>query len=658
MNRSHRVVLGTVALLTALALGRWSASWGEAQTEGHAEHADHSADAQPDVWTCPMHPQIKLPEFGDCPICGMDLVPLAVGEEDGPRRLAMSAASKELARIATRPVELKNVTRPVRMAGKVDYDETTVRTISAWVPGRLDRLFVDYTGVRVAEGDHLVRLYSPSLLTAQEELLSTRARIGATGGEASRFLAASNLRASEAAREKLLLWGLTEAQVDEIVARGTAEDHVVLTSPTSGVVIEKRLDQGAYVETGTPIYRIAELGHLWLLLDAYEQDLPWLRHGQEVVLEVEALPGEKFEGRIAYIDPFLHEHSRTAKVRVNVDNAGGRLKPGMFVSAVAMARIGAGGAVLGRHLAGKWVSPMHPEIVKDAAGSCDICGMDLVPAEELGLVDEQPGEGERPLVVPASAVLATGKRAIVYVEVPGAERPTFEGREIELGPRAGDEYLVLSGLEEGERVVVHGAFRIDSSMQIRAKPSMMSMRAESGTADGPEALVFRASLQPLYAAYLALQTALAADDEAAARAALAALRSALATPAAGGLAEPHRSSWRTSSTALVQATERAEAADETEGLRAAFEGLSMGMLEVARTFGHDGSEVLHEAHCPMAFDFRGASWLQVGDVIANPYFGDAMLRCGEVREAFAPAGGQGSADPHAGHVHEPADEDQ
>ena len=183
-------------------------------------------------------------------------------------------------------------------------------------------------------------------------------------------------------------------------------------------------------------------------------------------------PATTFHGTIAFIEPEVDRRTRTVPVRVNVPNPEGRLKPGMFVRATVASRLAEDGKVHAPEFAGKWISPMHPEIVKDGPGQCDVCGMDLVPAEELGLVDS--GKQPAPLIVPASAVLRTGKRAVVYVEKPEAERPTYEGREIVLGPRAGDVFLVESGLEAGERVVTNGAFKIDSALQIQAKPSMMS----------------------------------------------------------------------------------------------------------------------------------------------------------------------------------------
>ncbi|MBC8549054.1 MAG: DUF3347 domain-containing protein, partial [Candidatus Brocadiales bacterium] len=215
-------------------------------------------------------------------------------------------------------------------------------------------------------------------------------------------------------------------------------------------------------------------------LDAYESDLVWLRYGQEISFTTEAYPGEGFIGRIAFIEPVLNEKTRTVKVRVNVPNISGKLKPEMFVHGVVRTQISTGGRVVDPYLAGKWIGPMHPEIVKSNPGNCDICGMPLVRAESLGYVSVDSKEESKPLVIPVSAALVTGTRAIVYVELPDTDLPTFEGREIVLGPRAGDYYLVRSGLKEGEIVVTNGNFKIDSAVQIQAKPSMMTPEGGGG----------------------------------------------------------------------------------------------------------------------------------------------------------------------------------
>ncbi len=450
----------------------------------HEHDTVAETQANDTIWTCSMHPQVRMPEPGQCPICFMDLIPLQEDDVDlGPRQLRMSKEAVALAEIQTTPVRRQYVARPVRMVGKVDYDETRLATITARVPGRLDRLFVDYTGVRVREGDHLVKIYSPELIVAQQELLLAH-RSAERAAERGDTRSHSPLRAQsvQLAEEKLRLLGVLDRQIEEIVQRGSPSDHLTIYAPLGGVVVERHATEGMYVETGTNIYTIADLSQVWVFLDAYESDISWLRFGQDVEFTSVSHPGEVFRGRIAFIDPVLNERTRTVRVRVNVPNPEGKLKPGMFVRALARSRLAQGGKVYDASLAGKWISPMHPEIVKDGPGQCDICGMDLVPAEELGFIAPEEPE-EAPLVIPATAPLITGQRAVVYVRLPdpGPDReadghggPVFEGREVTLGPRAGDCYLVRHGLEEGERVVTQGNFKLDSELQIQAGPGTMA----------------------------------------------------------------------------------------------------------------------------------------------------------------------------------------
>jgi len=641
--------LGLIGLVLFFS-GRWTApGHDDASTPASSLEDDHSAladgltgpegaletaEVAAEIWTCPMHPQIKLPDLGDCPICGMDLVLLDSSGDTDPRRISMSPAARELAQVQTVPVTRRELTAPVRMVGKIAMDETRMRTVSAWVGGRLDRLFVDYTGIRVKQGDHMVQIYSPDLLTAQEELLAARLRFDRGTESTSSFLNASNQQSYQATREKLLLWGLTEQQLDALEQSGEVQDSVMIPAPSAGIVMERLADEGSYVMTGTPIYRLADLSQLWVQLDAFEQDLAWLRYGQDVALTVEALPGETFPGRISFIEPVIDPHRRTAKVRVTVDNADGRLKPGMFARAVVQARVGAYGLALDRSLAGKWISPMHPEIVKDEAGICDVCGIDLVPAESLGLVAADGAAEGLPLVVPVSSVLVTGKRAVAYVEVPGSERPTFEGREILLGPRAGDFYLVREGLAENERVVSRGAFRIDSAMQIQAKPSMMSMPAEQGSVSEAEIAPYRESLREFYREYLQAQAALALDDFSAAQSALVRLEVSLTLANEDSLPAGLRREAEAQHSRIQSAIEHVDHMQSAPELRVAFEELSNAAIALARTFGQPGEFALHEAFCPMAFDDTGASWLQFGETIKNPYFGSEMLGCGEIRSEF------------------------
>lgn len=531
-----------------------------------AEAAVAAGEEEATVWTCSMHPQIRQPNPGLCPICAMDLIPVAK-TSGGLRTLSLSPEAKALMNIETAPVERRYVQHAIRMVGKVDFDETRLGYITAWVAGRLDRLYVDFTGVEVKQGDHMVYIYSEELYSAQEELIQAL-KFAAERPPGTNRLGITDIDLVEASREKLRLLGLTEQQIKDVEKRQSPLDHVTIYSPVSGIVIEKSKQEGERVRLGDRIYTVADLRQVWVHLDAYEADLPWVRYGQDVTITTEAYPGDEFHGRIAFIQPVLNDRTRTVKVRVNVPNADGKLKPEMFVHATVRPYVAAGGRVLDPDLAGKWISPMHPEIVKDGPGTCDICGMPLVRAESLGYVAAEADPQKTPLVIPHLAALVTGTRAIVYVQLPEmhsaaepsfqtlssvvdegklektvgafgkyarmldrpydqpgtdyarqlwngyadrlsqialegqrcrsgreaeqvfgrieavmnqareqfapAGQPTFEGREIVLGPRADAYYLVRNGLEAGELVVTQGNFKIDSEIQLQAKPSMMT----------------------------------------------------------------------------------------------------------------------------------------------------------------------------------------
>ncbi|MHC5119654.1 MAG: efflux RND transporter periplasmic adaptor subunit, partial [Planctomycetota bacterium] len=410
--------------------------------------------------------------------CAMDLIPLEPDSGGGgDRMITFSQQANKLMEIQTSAVERKAISHEVRLVGKIALDETRTKTITAWVPGRIDRLFVDYTGIAVRAGDHMVEVYSPDLITAQAEFLqSTKSAQGLDGS--SELVANSIRQTVQAAREKLALLGLTEQQITDIEKAGKSLDRLTIYAPIGGIVIDKKATEGAYVKTGTPIYTIADLSKLWVLLDAYESDLAWVQYGQAVEFSTPSLPGEVFTGRISFISPVLNDQTRSVKVRTVVDNPSGKLKPNMLVSAFVKTPVTEQGPAMATDLLNKWICPMHGEIVKGQTGICDICQMDLVEAESLGYTKET--DSTLPLIVPASAVLITGRKldkAVVYVQVEGADKPTFIGKEITLGPRAGDYYIVRSGLMAGERVVTNGNFKIDSEMQIQAKPSMMTSPA-------------------------------------------------------------------------------------------------------------------------------------------------------------------------------------
>ncbi len=641
--RSGPVIL--VLLVVTLAVGFWLGRLGKSEPAEKSEHLHTETKAQ--IWTCSMHPQIKLPKPGLCPICNMSLIPLSTddsGTDDSVPQLTVSENAKALMDIEVAPVERKFVTAIVRMVGKVDYDETNLAYITAWVPGRLDKLYVDYTGVPVNKGDHMVHLYSPELISAQEELLQALEAVKNIQKTELGIMREMSESTVTAVREKLRLWGLTSEQIAKIETAGKVEDHMTIYSPTSGIVIHKNAVEGMYVQTGTKIYTIADLSKVWVQLDAYESDLEWLRYGQEMEFTTISYPGQIFKGTISFIDPILNDRTRTVKIRVNVSNLDGRLKPGMFVKAIVRSQVASGGRIMDAGLVDKWICPMHPEIIKDTAGKCDICKMPLVQTEMLGYVSDEAAVVEKPLVIPATAVLITGKRAVVYVKVPDADKPTYEGREIALGPRAGDYYLVRQGLGEGELVVVQGNFKIDSSLQILAKPSMMSpanstepaehekhTRLETRTVDSS----FRGQLAKVFDGYFAMMRALADDDE---KSMVASANKTLAAIKAVDmklLSSQDHDKWMKTSMQMQAILSKADDNKDIKLLREDFYLVSQQLTKTAKHFGSTGELPFYVLHCPMAFDNTGASWLQDNKQTSNPYFGQMMLRCGGVEEVIS-----------------------
>lgn len=451
-----------------------------------AKSVDEVSGGDDTVWTCSMHPQIRQPNFGLCPLCSMDLIPLAPGGDGGLREIQVSPEAAALMDLRVSEVVRVPAAVDVELFGRLAYDERNITTVTARIGGRLDRFFVDFTGTEVRKGFHMAEIYSPELLVAQKDLIKAAQSLDEARKSGTQNAVSTQERLLKSARERLRLLQLKPEQIDKIASSAQPEDHITLYSPQDGVVTARHVVEGAYIKEGEPLFSVAGMQSIWLNLEAYETDLPWLTYAQEVTFTVEAIPGETFSGRIAYIDQEIDPRRRVLKIRVNVDNKKRLLKPGMFARATVDARMAADGSVIDEGLAGKWISPMHPEIVEDAPGDCPICGMALVPAEELGFIRSGDGKfHENPLLIPAQAVLQTGKRSTVYVRLSANPEPKFEGREVILGPRVGDRFIVESGLSDGEYVVTNGAFKLDSELQIRAKPSMMNRN--SGLIETPAA---------------------------------------------------------------------------------------------------------------------------------------------------------------------------
>jgi len=539
-----------------------------------------------DLYTCGMHPNVIQEGPGACPICGMDLIPVddgAGGATPKANTIALSESANLRARIRTTPVKRLHAGRVERrLLGRVDYDETRLRTVTSWIGGRIDRLHVRTTGQRVRRSQVIATLYSPEVFNAHQDLLVAKKQAARLQGatESARFGAQAALDAS---RDRLRLLGVPAREIAAMEKATRPSEQVRIRSPFGGTVIERLATEGSYVKTGTGLYQVADLSRLWVQLDAYESDLPLLKIGQEVSLKVEALPTELFAGRVTFVDPVLNQRTRTTRVRIEVKNPKGQLRPNVFAEAV----------------------------VRGSKSDTDSSA----------------------LVIPDTAPLFTGRRSIVYVAVPNSSSPTYEARVVRLGPKMGEVYPVLSGLSEGEAVVIHGAFTLDADLQIRGGLSMMA--APDDRADGPYDQIVeipnnhKAALGALVAQYLALHEALAADNLGKAQKASAAIAKSAHEigPNGEGL---FGAAWLPLRRQIVSQAQHISDAKTLDQARLAFREVSQQMATLLRVFGNPTTETVRLASCPMALDGEGAEWVQRAEAIENPYYGASMHSCGEV----------------------------
>jgi len=497
--------------------------------------------------------------------------------------------------------------KEVYFPGKVKADERRIVNLTARFGGRIEQLFINFTGQKVKKGQKLVSIYSPDLVTAQKELF-----------EAMKYKD-SRPAFYQAARGKLWLWDLTEAQIDEIEASKEPVFYFDVVSPIDGTVTMRHVAQGHYVKEGTALLEVTSLSHLWVLFDTYESDLPWVKLGDRIDFTIRSLPTETFRSTVTFIDPVVDPVARVAYVRTELENKDDLLKPEMFASGV--------------------LKTMLPRI-KEA------------------------------ITVPKSAILWTGRRAIVYVKVPDREM-VFEHREITLGEDAGAYYIVTDGLEEGEEVVAEGVFKVDAAAQLQSKQSMMTPAGgksslgghagmdmggdgDSGAAESEMDMAedamnerqmgemkldpeFREQLLAVIDGYLDLKDGLVNDSVKAAASSAGSTLEALSRVDMSRLeADTHHMAWMQAANPLKAELEQIQATTDIENQRAAFSTLSNQLLDVVKALGVDLGEgrELYLEFCPMANDAKGAFWLSGEGKIENPYLGQEMLTCGEVKETL------------------------
>jgi Cu(I)/Ag(I) efflux system membrane fusion protein len=387
--------------------------------KGHddAAHADslHSNKDGIKYWTCSMHPQIKMDKEGKCPICGMDLIPVksmdAGSQAVDANAIQLSAEAIALANIETTVVSRQNPVKNIHLYGTVQADERLLQSQVSYFNGRIEKLYINFTGETVRQGQTIAAIYSPDLLNAQRELQ-----------EAAKYKS-TQPALWQAVHEKLRLLKLTDSQISAMEHSTNTSPVIDIKANVSGVVVGKRVNQGDYIGQGSVLFDVANLSRVWVVFDAYEEDLPFLKVGDKLDYTLKSIPGKSFSGKVSFISPILDQATRTAKVRLEASNPGMQLKPEMYADALVKASL---------------------------------------------------NQHRNEVVVPKSAVLWTGKRSVVYVKQPNQSMPTFSMRTIVLGPSLGDFYVVASGLNDGEEVVTNGVFAIDASAQLEGKQSMMN----------------------------------------------------------------------------------------------------------------------------------------------------------------------------------------
>ncbi|MEP0987068.1 efflux RND transporter periplasmic adaptor subunit [Ekhidna sp.] len=598
---SKKIISYLGVLIVGILIG-WLLIGGSGSESQEELPTDHSAMDHADgtTWTCSMHPQIQREEPGNCPICGMELIPMKQDEDDGEAgqySVKLSNAAMKIAEVEMSTIERKAPYKEVYLPGKVMADERNIAELTARYPGRIEKLMVNFTGQKVRKGQVLAKIYSPELVTAQRELF-----------EAMKFKE-TNPSYYRATRNKLKLWDLTEAQIDQIEQSGDVDFYFDVLSPITGTVTMRHVTLGDYVKEGTALFEVVDLSHVWVMFDAYESDIPWIKMRDKIKFSIKSIPGREFNATVTFIDPVLNPMSRVAKVRAELDNPKDLLKPEMLADGILKTML--------------------------------------------------PGSGDQ-LVIPKSAILWTGKKAVVYV-MTDDHNNMFQFREIDLGADAGDYYVVESGLSEGEMVATNGVFKIDAAAQLRGEKSMMNPEGgkvsmghnhggsseEKKPASGSEHEGhdesssentkkmdmsvdenFKQQLTNVYQVHLDLQKAFLATDATAAKKQAGSVKSALDKVDMSLVKGEMHNQWMNSLKTLKTTLGNIESGSDIEKQRLAFADFSDALYSAIKMFGTTG-ETIYYQYCPMARDNKGAYWLSAVEEIKNPYFGDAMLTCGE-----------------------------
>ena len=599
MKTNTKTILIVLSTLTIGLLLGWLIFGGTSDdTKDELQIENHEVGDET-IWTCSMHPQIRQNEPGDCPICGMDLIPLEDNKNDdiNPMAISMSPTAMQLGNVQTAVVGTMDQVKHVRLNGKIEEDERLVFSQSSHVPGRIENLMVNFTGDYVKKGQVIASVYSPGLVTAQEELYEAQK------------VKDTQPQLFNAAKEKLKTWKLTNAQIEQMLQSGTTEETFDIQSDVSGYVIQKKVNPGDYVQKGETIYEIADLSRVWVLFDLYESDMGWIKKGDKVDYTVASLPGETFTGTISFIDPIIDPRTRVAKARVATANSGLKLKPEMFVS---------------------------------------------------GIVEAELQKKSDAVVVPKSAVMWTGQRSVVYVKSITDQGVNFIMREVTLGPALGESFVIEDGLVRGEEIAVNGTFSIDAAAQLAGKPSMMnpdggpamtghnhggmkmsaadegaaSSRSASSEAHTKTDPSFKAQLTKVYNDYLDMKNAFVATDAKKVANEAKDVIAALKSVDMSLLKDDAHMMWMDQLETLNSTINTINRSADINKQRQEFARFNLVFYKSLKMFGLEEVTAYYQ-YCPMANNNQGAYWLSETKDIRNPYFGKDMLDCGETKEKIS-----------------------
>lgn len=551
------------------------------------------------TWTCSMHPQIQQPEPGQCPICGMDLIPLKQeGGTTDPMEIKMSPTAMQLASVITSAVTKGIPAKEVLLNGKVEVDETAINAQVAHVPGRIERLLVNYTGERVTKGQVLAYVYSPELITAQKELFEARK------------VQLEYPELYTAAKEKLKNWKLSDHQIQQLSNSDQLIEQFPIIADHSGIVINRKVSTGDYISTGKVVFELANLETVWVMLDIYEKDLQWVKVGDDAQLNFTALPGQQFKGNIQFIDPVVDPKSRVAKARIVMANKSGHIKPEM-----------------------------------------------LAKAKVMSLLDDQ----SEVVQVPKTAVMWTGKRSVIYVKRSSVDGVGFIMREVTLGPDMGDAYIVLGGIDAGEEIAVSGTFSIDAAAQLVGKPSMMNpeggkvmtghnhggassaQQSDKAPQQGHSSHQTRVAISgeardkmlALLSQYMSVKEGLVNDDYELSMQSVEEFKRVFSTVNMSLFKGKSHAIWMEHRDSMIRSLNSLDSVKSIQDVREIFSTISDNIIPLVKTFGTVDSKT-YVQFCPMANNNSGGRWLSLDKTIANPFYGSAMLKCGEIKESINP----------------------